>query len=58
MYKLVSKIDGSRWATKGNVMIFCQVVWMSKKEDAQMYHLIDENGDEIKIGKEECLEEC
>ena len=58
MYKLVSEIDGSRWAVKDNSMIFSNVVWMSTKEDSYRYHLIDENGNEIKINKDECLEEC
>lgn len=58
MVKLVSEIDGSRWAFKDNSQIYCQVVWLSDKREANMYHLIDENREEIKIEIGKCLKEC
>lgn len=56
MFKLVSEVG--RWAIKDNSMIFCNVVWLSKKEDAHKYHLIDDDRNEIKVNIEDCIEEC
>lgn len=47
MLKLVSEVG--KWATKDNSMIFCNVVWLSSKEDAYKYHLIDDEKNEIKV---------
>ena len=43
--KLVT--DKGRWATKNNEMIFSNVVWLTEKKDAYLYHLIDDNKNEI-----------
>ena len=53
MYKLISEVG--RWATKDNSMIFSNVVWMSKREDAYKYHLIDDEKNEIKVKIEDCI---
>jgi len=45
--KLISDIEGSRWALKDNRMIFCNVVWLLSKEDRLNYHLLDREGKEI-----------
>lgn len=47
MLKLVSEVG--KWATKDNSMIFCNVVWLSSKEDTYKYHLIDDEKNEIKV---------
>lgn len=43
--KLVT--DKGRWATKNNEMIFSNVVWLTEKKDAYLYHLIDDNNNDI-----------
>lgn len=47
MLKLVS--ENGRWATKGNDMIFSNVVWLMDENDAKNYHLIDEHYNDFKI---------
>ena len=47
--KLVT--DNGRWATKNNEMIFGNVVWLCEKKDAYLYHLIDDNKNEIFLDK-------
>ena len=49
MLKLIT--DKGRWALKDNSMIFCNVVWLIDKKDANLYHLIDDNHEEIKTDK-------
>lgn len=46
MVKLVAE-DG-RWATNGNEMIFSNVVWCGEDE-VNMYHLIDKDGNDLKV---------
>lgn len=48
--KLIS--DKGRWATKDNTMIFSNIVWLTKREDVLLYHLIDENKNEIQLEKD------
>lgn len=55
MLKLVSEVG--KWATKDNSMIFCNVVWLSSKEDAYKYHLIDDDKNEIKVDVDSCIVE-
>ena len=47
MLKLVS--ENGRWATKGNDMIFSNVVWLIDENDAKNYHLIDEHYNDFQI---------
>ena len=47
MLKLVS--NTGRWALRDNTMIFGNVVWLIEEKDAQLYHLIDDNHEEIKL---------
>ena len=47
--KLVT--DKGHWATKNNEMIFGNVVWLCEKKDAYLYHLIDDNKNEIILDK-------
>lgn len=47
--KLVT--DKGRWATKNNEMIFSNVVWLTEKKDAYLYHLIDDNNNNIILEK-------
>lgn len=47
MLKLVS--ENGRWATKGNDMIFSNVVWLMDENDAKNYHLIDEHYNDFQI---------
>lgn len=44
--------DKGRWAIKDNTMIFNKIVWLTKKEDALLYHLIDDNHNEIPLEKD------
>lgn len=53
MLKLVS--EKGRWATKGNEMVFGNVVWLLDREDASKYHLVDENLKEIKTDISKCV---
>lgn len=50
MLKLVS--DKGKWATKDNSMIFSNIVWLCNREDTMLYHLIDEDKNEIKLDKD------
>lgn len=45
-------IDKGRWATKDNEMIFGNIVWLCDREDVSLYHLIDEDKNEIKLDKD------
>lgn len=47
--KLVT--DKGRWVTKNNEMIFSNVVWLTEKKDAYLYHLIDDNNNNIILEK-------
>lgn len=49
MYKLVTDIG--RWATNDNGMIFGKTVYLSEEKDAYRYHLIDDDGQEIKLSE-------
>ena len=51
--KLVSEVG--RWAYKDNSMVFSNVVWLCSIDDKNLYHLIDENGDDIYIDIDKCL---
>ena len=42
-------IDKGRWATKDNDMIFSNIVWLCCEDDVNLYHLIDENKEEIPL---------
>lgn len=44
-------IDKGRWATKDNDMIFGNVVWLIDEKDVTLYHLIDNNRNEIELEK-------
>lgn len=44
-------IDKGRWATKDNDMIFGNVVWLVSESDVNLYHLIDDKHNEIKLPK-------
>ena len=44
-------IDKGRWATKDNSMIFGNIVWLCNIDDVNLYHLIDEKYNEIKLPK-------
>lgn len=45
MFKLVSA--NGRWAYKDNSMIFSNVVWLCEEDNKRLYHLIDDNKNEI-----------
>ena len=45
MFKLVS--DDGRWAYKDNSMIFSNVVCLCDEDDKRLYHLIDDDKNEI-----------
>ena len=51
--KLVSEIG--RWATKDNSMIFSNVVYLVNEGDIKLYHLLDENMNEIPFDLDKCL---
>ena len=54
MYFLVS--DKGRWATKNNEMIFKYVVFLGKTpKDARKYHLIDDEGNDLKVNVEDYI---
>ena len=53
--KLVSEVG--RWAIKDNSMIFGNVVWLCSEDEVKLYHLIDENKNEIKVDIGKCLQE-
>ncbi len=42
-------IEDGHWATKNNDMIFGNVVWLIDEKDAYLYHLIDDNHQEIEL---------
>jgi len=42
-------IEDGHWATKNNDMIFGNVVWLIDENDAYLYHLVDDNHQEIKL---------
>lgn len=43
--------ENGHWATKDNNMIFGNVVWIIEEKDALLYHLLDDNHQEIKLDK-------
>lgn len=45
--KLVS--EKGHWATKDNRMIFTNVVYLIEEKDAYLYHLIDDNNQDIAL---------
>ena len=49
MLKLVS--NAGHWALKDNSMIFGNVVWLTEEKEWQLYHLIDDSHEEIKLDK-------
>lgn len=51
--KLVTR-EG-RWATKDNTMIFGNIVYLCNLDDIALYHLIDDNGNEIRVDINEFL---
>ena len=58
MYKLVSNIKGSKWSFMNGCNIFnMQTVWLSKKEDARKYSLLDENDNKLDAKVEDFLVE-
>ena len=44
-------IDKGHWATKDNDMIFGNVVWLTDEKSVLLYHLIDDNRNEIELPK-------
>ena len=50
-------IDKGHWATKDNSMIFGNIVWLCCEDDVKLYHLIDDNKEEINLPKPitECI---
>ena len=42
-------IDKGKWAIKDNSMIFGNIVWLCDETDCNLYHLIDDNNEEIKL---------
>ena len=44
-------IDEGHWATKDNSMIFGNIIWLCSEDDVNLYHLIDDNRNEIILGK-------
>ena len=44
-------IDKGHWATKDNSMIFGNIVWLCCEDDVKLYHLIDDNKEEINLPK-------
>ena len=53
MCKLVSEVG--KWAIKDNSMVFSNVVWLCNEDDKRLYHLIDDEGNEIKVDIDKCL---
>lgn len=47
MMRLVA--DKGRWAKLDNSMIFSNVIYLIERNDALSYHLIDDNGEEIRL---------
>lgn len=52
---LVSKVKDSRWAYHDNSMIFGPDVVLVERHDANLYHLIDLNKNEIEIDVDNCI---
>lgn len=44
-------IDKGHWATRNNEMIFGNIVWLCVRKDVYIYHLIDDEHNEIKLKK-------
>jgi len=56
MFKLVSNIKNSKWSFMNGYNIFnMETVWLSKKEDARKYSLLDENGNKLDVNVEDFL---
>lgn len=53
MFKLVSA--NGRWAYKDNSMIFSNVVWLCEEDDKRLYHLIDDDRNEISTNVDDFL---
>lgn len=47
--KLVT--EKGRWALRDNSMIFGNIVWLCEYKDIYLYHLIDDNSQEIPLKK-------
>lgn len=56
MYKLISPIDNGRWSFLDGYHIFKNVVWLMNKSEIRKYKLINEDGNEVKIDLNTCLE--
>ena len=55
MYLLVSK--SGRWSFRNGYQVYGNVVWVSSREDAKNYKLVDEKGNDIPFNLDECLKE-
>ena len=55
MYKLVSA--NGRWSFLNGYQIYGNVVWLSNRDEASKYTLIDDNGNKVDINVEECIVE-
>ena len=55
MYKLVSDIDGTRWSYMNGYYVFGHVVWLTSKEEASKYSLIDKDGNKIDVDSKKFL---
>ena len=44
-------INEGHWAIKDNSMIFGNIVWLCNENDAQLYHLVDDNHQDVKLEK-------
>ena len=53
MYTLESEVG--RWSFKDGYQIYSNVVWLSKKEEANDYKLIDDDGNSIPFDLNKCL---
>jgi hypothetical protein len=51
--KLVS--EKGRWALRDNSMIFTNIVVLPDEKSKHLYHLIDENRNEIEFNLDECF---
>ena len=55
MWKLKSEVG--KWSFLNGEMIFSNVVWLSDKEEAKKYMLIDEKGNKMDINVNDYLVE-
>lgn len=56
MYRLESAVG--RWSFKNGYQMYGNVVWISRKEDAKDYKLVDERGNYIPFDLDKCLKKC